>query len=219
MMFEELNASGYDHKSIFCNAEFEAILSKIIACYHLILKRKTILSNNENSIRDHILYTYLKKQWFKNEYQLRDYLFDPELPENTGRIDIRVIPVNPLINDDAYFIIECKRLNARNQKGATGLNSEYIVEGVCRYISKKYTSYFGVSGMIGFVVESIDINQNITVINDLLLNSFKESHTTQELKYCEIESNFDYSYRSIHSVEQSNVVIYHLMLDFSKNIE
>lgn len=218
-MFAELNASGYDHKSIFYSAEFEGILSKIIACYHLILKSDTILPNNENSIRDHILYTYLKKHWFKNEHQLTDYLFDPELPEKTGRIDIRVIPVNPLINDDAYFIIECKRLNARNQMGSSGLNSEYISEGVCRYISKKYTSYFGVSGMIAFVVESIDINKNITVINDLLMNSFKESNTRQELKYYQIVSDFHYSYCSIHSIEQNNVIIYHLMLDFSKNIK
>jgi hypothetical protein len=141
-MFKELNASGYDHKGIFYNAEFEGILSKIITCYRLILKSNIILSNNENSIRDHILYAYFKKQWFKNEYELTDYLFDSELPENTGRIDIRVIPVNPLINDDAYFIIECKRLNARNQLGSSGLNSEYIKEGVCRYISKKYTRYY-----------------------------------------------------------------------------
>jgi hypothetical protein len=73
--------------------------------------------------------------------------------------------------------------------------------------------------MIGFVVESIDINENITAINDLLMNSFKESNTAQELKYYQIEPDFDYSYSSIHNIEQNNVIIYHLMLDFSKNIE
>lgn len=108
---------------------------------------------------------------------------------------------------------------AKNSMGSSGLNSEYVSEGVCRYTSKKYSAYFGVSGMIGFIVESIDINKNVTVINHLLMNSFKESKTTQELKYYQIEPDFDYSYCSTHIIEKSSVTIYHLMLDFSKNIE
>lgn len=55
-MFSELNASTYKYSSAYYNAEFEYILSKIIACYYLILKEKTNVCNNENKIRDIILY-------------------------------------------------------------------------------------------------------------------------------------------------------------------
>jgi hypothetical protein len=103
--------------------------------------------------------------------------------------------------------------------GSSGLNSEYIKEGVCRYISKKYTSYFGVSGMIGLVVDSIDINKNIVFINELLIKSFKESNTTQGLEYYPVAPNFDYSYCSIHSIGHGEIIIYHLMLDFSKKLK
>jgi len=39
-MFSELNASTYKYSSAYYNAEFEYILSKIIACYYLVLKEK-----------------------------------------------------------------------------------------------------------------------------------------------------------------------------------
>lgn len=69
-MFSELNASTYKYSSAYYNAEFEYILSKIIACYYLILKEKTNVCNNENKIRDIILYNYLKKRIINNNLVL-----------------------------------------------------------------------------------------------------------------------------------------------------
>jgi hypothetical protein len=214
-MFTDLNASAYRHSSIFYNAEFEEILSKLIACYNTMISDNASLSNNENQIRDYMLYNYLKKQSFKVEHKVTNYLFDPELPENTGRIDIRVMPVNPFVNDDAYYIIECKRLDAVNQNGTSGLNSEYIKEGVSRFVSTKYSTYYKTNGMIGFVVQTMDINKNITAINGLLKGT---ANTTRELSYRKIVSDFDYSYCSTHSLNGDEILIYHLMFDFSKNI-
>ena len=60
MKFTTLDASSYNYKGIFYNAEFENLLSKIIACYYLMLASKIRLSNNENKIRDVLLINYLK---------------------------------------------------------------------------------------------------------------------------------------------------------------
>lgn len=218
-MNEVLNASGYPFASTDYQQEFEKILSKIIVCYRLMLKENVSLDNNENLIRDYILKNYLKKQWFKEQYELTNFLFDFELPENTGRIDIRIIPVNPLINDDAYYVIECKRLNGINLNGTTGLNAEYIKEGMGRFISTKYSSYFGVNGMIGFIVQPIDISQNITAINQLLKSSFPQTYTAKELEYREITAGFEFSYCSTHSIGENDVLLYHLMFDLSNNIK
>lgn len=218
-MSERLNASGYPYAEDDYRNEFETILSKIIVCYNLMLANNVMLRNDENSIRDYMLYNYFKKQWFKEEYKLIHYLFDPELPENTGRIDIRIIPVNPLINDDAYYIIECKRLNAKNQAGKTGLNAEYISEGMCRFTSKKYSSYFRINGMIGFIVQPINISENVASINKLLKNTFTEANTSEELKYQKLVPKFYFSYCSTHHVDGSDIVIYHLMLNFSNHIQ
>lgn len=94
------------------------------------------------------------------------------IPENTGRIDIRVMPVNPFISDDAYYILECKRLDAKRQTGTSGLNAEYISEGICRFVSEKYSSYYKVNGMIGFVIEPMDLQDNVASINTLLLSQY-----------------------------------------------
>jgi len=215
MMFTELNASDYGYSSIFYNAEFEEILSKVIACYNAMLSDNVSLSNNENSIRDYMLYNYLKKQSFKKQYGVTNYLFDSELPENTGRIDIRIMPVNPFVNDDAYYIIECKRLDAVNPKGTSGLNSEYVKQGIHRFASTKYSTYYKTNGMIGFVVQTIDISNNVAAINNLLKGA---ANTTRELFNRNIVSGFDYSYCSTHSLNGVEITIYHLMFDFSGNV-
>lgn len=219
MIFSELNASGFKYNGIFYNKEFEEILLKIIACYNCIIYQNVRLSNDENSIRNYMLYNYLKKQWFKEKHEITNFLFDSELPENTGRADIRIIPVNPLINDEAYYIIECKRLNAKNQNGKTGLNAKYISEGINRFVSQKYSSYYQSSGMIGFVVESIDVNKNIASINTLLQTSFTQTNTIQEITKRSIVAGFDFSYCSLHKVDSKEITIYHLMFDFAKNIQ
>ena len=216
-MFSPLNASNFGYNNKFYNTELEDVLSKIIDCYNHMVSNKVTLPNNENLIRDYILNNYLKKQWFKIKYGLTNYLFDRELIENTGRIDIRVMPVNPFLNDDAYFVIECKRLNNINPNGKTGLNAEYILEGICRFASEKYTNYHNANGMIGFVVDPMDIHGNITSMNKLL-STFIQANTIQELLEHKIHNKFKYSYFSTHRTKKGEVLIYHLMFDFSQNI-
>ena len=192
-MFSSLNASGYKYSSTYRSVEFEHILSGIIACYSTMQSEKVSVINDENIIRDKILYDYLKKEHYKRQFELTGYLFDPELPENKGRIDIRVMPINPFINDDAYYIFECKRLDTTNQKGTSGLNGEYISEGICRFVTSKYSSYYNTNGMIGFVVQPMDIHKNTDCINSLLSNQSFQTHTKLNLQYRKIVDNFDYS--------------------------
>lgn len=64
-MFFELNVLIYKYLFVYYNVEFEYILFKIIVCYYLILKEKINVCNNENKIRDIILYNYLKKENYK----------------------------------------------------------------------------------------------------------------------------------------------------------
>ncbi|MBI3257866.1 MAG: hypothetical protein HYZ54_00040 [Ignavibacteriae bacterium] len=217
-----LNADNCILRDEYYNSEFEKILGKIITCYKCMIENNERLDDNENFIRDRMLYGYLKKQWFKVRYEVTNYLFDSELPEINlpeakGRIDIRVMPVNPLVNDDAYYIIECKRLNSENINGSTGLNSEYINEGLFRFVSTKYSTYYKTNGMIGFVVHSLDIHNNVHSINQLL-NSFSQANTIQNLQIRNIVQDFDCCYLSTHSIADKEITLYHLMLDFSSNI-
>jgi hypothetical protein len=217
-MFTDLNASAYGHSSIFHNAEFEELLSKIIACYNLMRTDNVSLSNDENSIRDVLLINYLNDNSVRRKVELTDYLFNREVPESKtiGRTDIKIETQNTFQDTDAYYTIECKRLNSANTTGATGLNAKYIQNGINRFVSKTYSSHYKTNGMIGFVVQEMDINKNVITINGLLKGS---ANTTSELFKHNIVSDFEYSYCSTHSLDGDEILIYHLMFNFSKNIK
>lgn len=228
MMFENIDTAKFAYSSLFYKNEFEDILRGIIVCYNWINSSDKKLPNNENEIRNVLLKDFLKVESFKKTYfNLASYHFDYETIENTGRADIRILPVNPYINDEAYYIIECKKLNNQNLGGETGLNAEYVKNGVCRFVTGYYSSYFGINGMIGFVVDDLDIDKNTAHINSFLNEDLTNDRgekvnakPIQEIKPIEIYDEFKYSYTSTHQVDSENeITLYHLMFNFSKQIQ
>lgn len=218
---QKLNASQYPYIADDYKSEFENILSKVIACYYCMISQNVSLNNDENKIRDVLYLNYLNNNSIRRKIGLKDYYFDREIHEDRtkGRTDIRVLSLNSFEDTSAYYVIECKRVNGINQNGKTGLNGEYILEGICRFVSEKYSSYYKTNGMIGFVVEPIDIHKNITSINTLLNTLFTQANTTQILSKCTIVKDFDFSYYSAHSIDAEEIIIYHLIFDFAKNIQ
>jgi len=218
-----LEAPYFEYSILHFNAKFEQILAGIIIVYSCIIATKTkVPLNDENGIRDIFLSKeYLKKQKFKEQYPpLANYHFDKETAENGGRADIRVLQVKPYKDDDAYYVIECKRLDNENINGTTGLNAKYIDEGIKRFTNeKKYQMHENTAGMIGFVVSKMNIHENVVCINKLLLNTFTEINTEKELTKKQITPDFEYSYYSNHKVENYTKTIYHLMFDFSSVVK
>ena len=188
----DLDASAYIEAENIYEIEFKNLLLNIYSCYKFIIANKRkVPSNNENRIRD-ILLEYLNDTEIRQKTCfIEGYRFDKEVDEGRGRVDIKIISINDFENFEAYFIIECKRLD-----GTKTLNDKYKTEGIDRFVAKKYSSYYGVNGMIGFVVKKIDIDKNINKIGD----------------FFEIIEN-NKLYKSIHN---ANLVLYHLMMDFSK---
>lgn len=217
-MFSEPNASNFGYIPAFYCAELEVILSGVVKCYDILLNNRRFVPNSENQIRDILLFDYLNCQEIRNKIGLH-YTFDPEVPENQyeGRTDINVKTEKSLISVPAYYIIECKRLDNQNPKGTTGLNSKYINDGICRFVSGLYSTYNSTSAMIGFVVAPLEIHENVKVINELLL---EDTHACciKPMSYHKIKDDFDYSYLSAHKANSKEISIYHLMFDLSGNI-
>jgi hypothetical protein len=221
MSTQSLNASAFIENCYpVYNQEFENILVAIINCYKSMITYKIVLPNDENEIRNILVgVKYLSNNGLRNKLGITNYLFEPEVPEKNGRADIKIISREFTFKDtEAYFIIECKRLDNKNTSGITGLNAKYIEEGIARFVSKKYSMYEDTAGMIGFVVEKMDINQNVSAINTLLIEHFTKISTKEIITYKTIVSNFKYSYFSKHKVDGVLKTIYHLMLDFSDNM-
>ena len=184
------------------------------------------VSNNEEKIRDLLYSQYLNNNDVRNSIGLNfNIVCEPaEYSEDgkcTGYVDLRVFSRNSLTDTSAYFIIECKRLDNQNLKGETGLNAKYIKDGIMRFVNKQYSANKHLNGMIGFVVESMNISGNIDNINNLLKNKYACSNTLTKLTVTDFIQDFDYQYYSEHKVieKHKKVKLYHLMFDFSKNMQ
>ncbi len=221
-MFGSLDASNFSGSIPFYDNEFEKILSKITICYQLMKTDKVVLENDENKIRDILLLNYLKNDKIREKVDLLEWHFEREVQEDhsIGRTDIKVISPNTFKKQKAYYILECKRLDNTNTAGTSGLNAKYIENGIDRFITKYYLSYYRVNGMIGFVVEDLKIDENVKNINTLLTTSFSSITTKQEITKDSFIDNFKYHYYSVHTdKDKDELKIYHLMFDLSGNIQ
>lgn len=222
-MTNQLDPSAFPGAADFYIAEFEIILVGITSCYKMMIEDNiSVPSNDENGIRDILLLNYLKNREIKRKVKLTNYRFDREIMEDTtkGRVDIRIISKNDFEIDEAYYTLECKRLNNNKTSGTSGLNGEYIKQGIMRFIAEYYSSYYGVNGMIGFVVEQMDIPANIININKMLRKNFSDANTETLLTLHDFIKDFKYQYCSIHKdIKDRKIKLYHLMFDFSANIE
>jgi len=74
--------------------------------------------------------------------------------------------------------------------------------------------------MLGFVVEKMDIRKNIVNINTLLKNpKINNCNITQEIQQEVFITDFEFHYSSKHrGIDNENFTLYHLMFDFSDNI-
>lgn len=214
----KLDASEFLFKDEICTHQFEYILSKVTDCYKMMVASNTqVPLNDENGIRDILYLDYLSNPDVKRDLNLNNYLFDRETAEScsSGRVDIRIMPVNPFISDDAYYILECKRLDNKASRGVSGLNYKYIDNGIQRFTTGFYSSFYKLNAMVGFVVDSLDIHSNVEDINYLLETNFKQISTTDFLQKESFINNFEFHYSSIHlTKDEQDLKLYHLMFDF-----
>lgn len=222
-MYNRIDAVPFTPSLEIYEKEFENILTGITACYQIMLKDNVTMPNDENKIRDTLRNNYLNNRQIRDQIGFTGkYNFDREVPEDNdmGRVDIKIITQNTLTEPEAYYIIECKRLDNQNLTGVSGLNAKYITDGVKRFIETKYSAYYRINGMIGFVVEQMDIFANIININKLLMENFSNANTETILTFHNFIKDFKYQYYSIHKdIKDRKIKLYHLMFDFSANIE
>ncbi len=206
-----LSTDKFLYSKEFYEISFDRILNHIINAYTLMLENKEPLENNENSIRDILVEKYLNNHTERERMGIENVIFNREVSENSGFVDIKIQTVFSLDNPGAYYIFECKRLD-----GSNDLNKKYIKEGIMRFTLEKYSAYYGLNGMLGFEVSKIDTAGNIDRINRLASSEFNGAGIIEGLTAVCITGKFKYSYRSIHKTRSSKTIaLYHLMLDFS----
>ena len=202
-------------------ANFEKITNYILEICELTVrdyeKKQLKLPNEENTIRSIMLEEYMKKQ--KYNYGMSSYRFELEVPEHyagngrhVGRVDIRILLKSDFEKEDAYYIIECKRID-----GTAELNKKYVKEGVARFINQKYSSYYGRNIMLGFVVKKLDVSANARLI-EKIQNSDSNQHMHGNFQLVGKEGATE-SYKCMYQIQSGQIELRHIFSDYSSIIQ
>ena len=108
-MFEDNNLEAKKFtisKSINTTFRFKELMLNIYKCYELMIEDNQLVPNLENDIRDMLLYEYLNNNEIRQKLNINKFLFNPEVPENNGRTDIKIQNYDTFQNTDNYYIIE-----------------------------------------------------------------------------------------------------------------
>ena len=107
---------------------FDRIIEAIVKGCELMvsdcIKEKNKLANHEEIIRTYLTQNYLDNDEKRDQIGLQgiNIRFEIEVPENynpatinyIGRTDIRIVSDDWFRNREAYYIVECKRLDGGN---------------------------------------------------------------------------------------------------------
>lgn len=92
----------------------------------------------------------------------QDVEVDVELAKETGRKDIVFFP--PANDEDIYFCLEAKRLNAIVDGVRKALADEYVKAGMQRFVDGKYSRHVRHGGMLGYVLDG-DVARAMTNVS------------------------------------------------------
>ena len=178
----------------------------------------TNIPNHEEQIRNYLLEHYLRNITFRESVGIKNVpvQFQAEIPVNyndvtnsyEGRVDIQVVSEEWLYgNQNAYFTIECKRLD-----GTKTLNEKYVRQGIFRFIGNnpKYPSYANKNIMLGFIIKKRKFMDIVNSINDIHLQELKD-YITQNITPVENSGN----YCLCESSYISQLILNHLFYNFS----
>ena len=190
----------------YIQRDFKFLLNAMYFCYIKILFDKNSISHLENDIRDiFISEEYLDNHRIKEELGIVDFQFDKEIETMKGRADIRIFNMIEKMSgkEKPYYFIECKVLDDTKPSTAeSNLYSKYINNGINRFIDEIYPTHNKENAMIGFYIKPVNIKKQCEFFFNLTPYNFIDS--------------FDLSYVSNHTtINQKEITLYHLMLDFS----
>ena len=193
------------------------ILHVAVSCEKMkidCIESKKYLINHEDEISNRLVAQYLDNNSLELIYILqKPENFNADSDTFTGRTDISVMSSDILKNRSAYLTIECKRLD-----GGKTLNKKYVKEGIARFVEHppKYSSYYGKSIMLGYIVKAInDISEHTKNIDNIQ----RELLVGIQIGEMQLVSDGMKDFSHYHCTYQANdiedVKLAHLFYDFS----
>lgn len=87
---------------------------------------------------------------------------------STGQIDFILQPFG-VWNRELYVAYECKRLNVRGSRGTRSRASEYVLNGVSRFVTEQYSARLPLACMLGYVEDG-----NVSTANQKIRKKIDE---------------------------------------------
>jgi hypothetical protein len=135
-------------------------------------------------------------------------------PKKASRIDIQLYGTWERDYDNVYFAWECKRIGSASSLEGRKLISEYVTNGILRFIKKHYSKGLGTAGMLGYVLDGA-ISDIADSINKSMVSQRRRSPLTANDHLTPIITPKD-SFISRHLRDnESPIELYHLFLTFS----
>jgi hypothetical protein len=203
------------------NIAVEQVLSHISKCCREMKEAchstSEYLYNHEDKISNRLVEGHLND----NPLNLRFILqkpehFDDETDTYKGRTDIQVVSFDWFLDSNAYYIIECKRID-----GSAPLNRAYITDGVSRFVAgpdPKYSSYYGRNIMLGYIVQTINIAENTRKI-DCIQREILAGIAIGNMAVVCVDGDFSHYKCAYQQSDAPEIELAHLFFDFSDVIK
>ncbi len=108
---------------------------------------------HEDRITDHLVQSLIRAKSLPGRI-VSQYVLLVEDDNGNVTLSSKIDFVLTVGNDeDVYLACECKRLNVPYETGTKGLFSEYVEEGLMRFVSGQYSNGLPVAMMLGYVMD------------------------------------------------------------------
>lgn len=122
-------------------------------------------------------------------------------------------------SEDSFVIV--KPIEAKNWHPAMAIKDSHKVlnavllgkEGVARFVTEKYSSYYGRNIMLGFVVKKIDVSSNAKLIEEIQ-NAELDQHMHGDFQLVKSEG-VTKSYKCMYQIQSGEVELRHIFSDYS----
>lgn len=137
--------------------------------------------------------------------------------EELGRIDLKFMPAESAL-EEVYFSFECKRLHALQKGRYRSLGSEYVTEGMLRYVTGQYAVKMLSGGMIGYVLDGECDRAIKTIEKSIKSNSARlQLMPPAKLATSSIRSTNPIVRETVHKLGgKRNFTLHHLFLSGAK---
>jgi hypothetical protein len=204
------------------------VLELTVAAY-LAMRQEHVAQRDweENVFTLHLGENYLRNVAFDNEFsirvQVRQKIHTPQMKAGqqatleAQEIDMSMYGVWERDYHQRHFVWEAKKVgDKRVNQNYSRLNSEYVNEGIYRFIRGEYAGNLDDAGMLGYVLAG-SVPNIVNDINGCMGNIRKNPPLPQadHLRKAVPVSGFEDIYRSSHTrTDHSHIRLHHLFLVF-----